>query len=269
MDYQLQGKRALVTGSSAGIGVGIAEILAAEGVCVVVHGRNEARAKAVAEKINASGGKAAAAVGDLATDEGAKKVAEEAQAAFGGIDILVNNAGGASEEQDKSWFAVPLTEWEASYQKNVVAAGRLIHLLAPAMRERGWGRIIQISTSAATTPTSAQPDYGPSKAAMNNMSLGLSKALSTTGVTVNTVSPGMILTEGLVRFLEAFAAKRGWGDDIAKAEEYIIKGNKQTVGRVGQIEDIGNAVAFFASPKSDFINGVNLRVDGGITPSLT
>ena len=158
-----------------------------------------------------------------------------------------------------------VTEWVATFEKNVGAAGRLIHHFAPGMRERQWGRIIQISSAAGIIPTSAQPDYGPAKAAMINMSLGLSKALSGTGVTVNTVSPGMIMTEGLLDFLRTFAAKRGWGDDIDQAAEYILKGTGQTVNRIGQVEDIAFAVLYLASPLGGFVNGVNLHLDGGGT----
>ncbi len=268
MDLQLQGKRALVTGSSSGIGAGIAKMLADEGVSVVVHGRNEERLARVAAEIAERGATVASAIGDLATDEGAEAVATVALEAFGGIDILVNNAGGASEEEKKSWFDVDVSEWVATYQKNVIAAGRLIHRLAPPMRERGWGRIIQIGSAAGTIPTSAQPDYGPSKAAMINMSLGLSKALSSTGVTVNTVTPGMIMTAGLMDFLLVFAAKRGWGDDTARAAEYILKGTGQTVNRIGQVEDIAFAVAYLASPRASFVNGVNMHLDGGGTSNI-
>lgn len=268
MDLQLAGKRALVTGSSAGIGVGIAEMLAAEGVSVVVHGRNAERTRAVAERIAAGGGKTAYAVGSLSTDEGAAEVADAALAAFDGIDILVNNAGGAAEATNPSWFATGTEAWLDTYQSNVLAAVRLIHRLTPGMRERGWGRVINIGTGAAITPTSAQPDYGPSKAAMLNMSLGLSKALKGTGVTSNTVSPGMIRTEGLERFLANFAEKRGWGDDLQKAEDYIVKGTGQTVSRVGEVGDIAYGVVMLASPRSDFVNGVNLHLDGGISPSI-
>jgi 3-oxoacyl-[acyl-carrier protein] reductase len=267
MDLQLEGKRALVTGSSSGIGAAIARLLAAEGALVVVHGRNIERANAVAESISGAGREAATAIGDLATDAGAEAVADTALAAFGGIDILVNNAGGASDEQAKSWFAVELSEWLSTYQKNVIAAGRLIHRLAPPMKERGWGRIIQIATMAATIPTSAQPDYGPSKAAMLNMSLGLSKALAGSGVTVNSISPGMIRTEGLEQFLDQFAAKRGW-DDREQAAEYILKGTGQTVHRIGRPDDVAHAVAYLASPVADFLNGINIHVDGGGTSNV-
>ena len=268
MDLKLAGKRALVTGSSSGIGIGIAMTLADEGVQVVVHGRDEARARAVADSIIARGGQAAVVCGDLSTDEGAAAVAEGALAAFGGIDILVNNAGGSTEATNTSWFGASTTDWLDTYQRNVLAAVRLIHALVPEMKARSWGRIINIGTGASITPTSGQPDYGPAKAAMLNMSLGLSKALSQTGVTSNTVSPGMIRTEGLTRFLTEFALKRGWGDDLAKAEDYIRKGGGQTVNRTGEVDDIAFAVAMVASPRSDFMNGANLHLDGGISPAI-
>lgn len=267
MDLDLAGKRALVTGSSSGIGAGIAALLAAEGVFVVVHGRDEARARAVADKIAAAGGKAEVACGDLTVE--AEAVADRAIAAFGGIDILVNNAGGAGGATNPSWFTTEIKDWSAAYATNVLAAVSLIHRLVPPMKERGWGRVLNIATAAAITPTSAQPDYGASKAAMLNFSLGLSKALSKSGVTSNVVSPGMVRTEGLQKFLVKFAAKRGWGDDIARAEQYVADGGGQTVKRMGEIEDIAYAVAMLASPRSDFINGINFHVDGGISPALS
>lgn len=268
MDLQLEGKRALITGSSSGIGIGIARLFAEEGAQVVVHGRNEARLAKVADELAATGATVVSAIGDLATDDGAEHVADVAIDAFGGIDILVNNAGGASEGENKSWFHVPLDEWVATFQKNVLAAGRLIHRLVPGMKERGWGRVIQIGSGAGMIPTSAQPDYGPAKAAMVNLSMGLSKALSGTGVTVNTVSPGMIMTEGLMDFLKVFADKRGWGEDTDRAADYILKGCGQTVNRIGQVEDVAYAVAMLASPRGEFMNGINIHLDGGGTASI-
>lgn len=269
MDLDLSGKRALVTGSSSGIGIAIAEALAREGAAVVITGRDRDRATAVAQRIAASGAQVATVCGDLSTDDGAKEVADAALAALGGIDILVNNAGGASPDSGTNWFASAFSDWAATYERNVLAAVRLIHAFAPGMKERGWGRIINIGTAAAITPTSGQADYGPAKAAMLNMSLGLSKALKRTGVTSNTISPGMIRTPGLMRVLADMAEKRGWGDDLAQAEDYIAKGGGQTVQRIGEVEDIAYAVTMLASPRADFINGANFHVDGGISPSLS
>ena len=267
MDLQLAGKRALVTGSSSGIGAAIAAVLADEGCSVVVTGRNVERTAAVAERLRSSGATVASATGDLATDAGAETVADAALEAFGGIDILVNNAGGGAEVENPSWFTTDLSAWVDTYQKNVVAAGRLIHRLTPSMKEQGWGRVIQIGSMAGTVPTSAQPDYAAAKAAMLAMSMGLSKALKGTGVTVNTVTPGMINTEGLQDFLRSFAEKRGW-DDIQQAADYILKGTGQTVLRIGEPEDVANAVAYLASPVADFVNGVNIHMDGGGTANI-
>ncbi|MET0887182.1 MAG: SDR family NAD(P)-dependent oxidoreductase [Mycetocola sp.] len=267
MDLQLTGKRALVTGSSSGIGAAIARVLAAEGCSVVVTGRNVERTAAVAEGIRATGADTASAVGDLATDDGAESVANAAIDAFGGIDILVNNAGGGAEVENPSWFTTDLSAWIETYQKNVMAAGRLIHRLTPAMKDQGWGRIIQIGSMAGTVPTSAQPDYAAAKAAMLAMSLGLSKALKGTGVTVNTVTPGMIETELVHDFLARFAAKRKM-DSIQQAADYVIKGTGQTVLRIGQPDDVANAVAYLASPLADFVNGVNIHMDGGGTANI-
>lgn len=268
MDLGLAGRRALVTGSSSGIGAGIAQMLAAEGAQVIIHGRNVARAEEVAARIRHAGGVAYVACGDLGIESQAAGVAESAMRLAGGVDILVNNAGGASEGAKPNWFETEVDDYLATFQSNVLAAVRLIRALVPPMRERGWGRVINIGTGAAITPTSAQPDYAGAKAAMLNLTLSLSKALSRSGVTSNAVSPGMIRTEGLRAFLARFADKRGWGDDIARAEEYVAKGSGQTVTRIGEVEDIAYAVAVLASPRSDFINGTNIHVDGGITPSL-
>ncbi|BBZ15555.1 SDR family NAD(P)-dependent oxidoreductase [Mycobacterium branderi] len=268
MNLGLQGKRALVTGSSSGIGAGIAKTLAAEGVSVVVHGRNVGRVSAVVDEIRQRDATAVAVIGDLASEDGAAAVAEAAASEFGGIDILVNNAGGPSDTEVQSWFALPVSEWGVTYQRNVLSAGYLIHALAPAMKENRWGRIIQIASAAGIIPTSGQPDYGPSKAAMINMSMGLSKALAGSGVTVNTVMPGMIMTKGLRDFLRVFAERRGWGDDLDRAAQYVLKGTGQTVHRIGQVDDVAYAVAMLASPKADFFNGMNLHVDGGGTSSI-
>ncbi|MES2289115.1 MAG: SDR family oxidoreductase [Pseudomonadota bacterium] len=268
MNLRLAGKRALVTGSSSGIGTGIARMLAAEGVRVVVTGRDHVRVEAVAQSLRESGGDVVAVVGDLSSDVEAANVALAALTAFGGIDILVNNAGGGSQTENRGWFGTTPDDWLESYERNMVSAVRMAEALVPGMKTSGWGRVINISTAAALTPTSAQADYGPAKLAMLSWSLGLSKALSMTGVTCNAVSPGMIRTEGLEKFLSYFAAKRGWGDDIRRAADYVAQGGGQTVSRIGEIDDIAYAVTMLASPLSDFINGTNIHVDGGLSRSV-
>jgi NAD(P)-dependent dehydrogenase (short-subunit alcohol dehydrogenase family) len=147
MDLKLVGKRALVTGSSSGLGAAIVKLLAAEGAAVVVHGRNESRANAVAEAIRTRGGSAEVALGDLATDAGADAVAHAALAG-GPIDILVNNAGILPRQ---SWMEATAEMWAQTYNSNVISSVRMIQRLVPQMRERHWGRVGRVRLVAVAT----------------------------------------------------------------------------------------------------------------------
>ena len=261
MDLKLVGKRALVTGSSSGIGAGIARMLAAEGCAVVVHGRDRARAEDVAGKIGA-----AVAIGDLATDRGADSVAEVA----GSIDILVNNAGGATGTSAMTWTEVDETGWMNTYQLNAIAAARMVRRLLPAMKAKGWGRIINIASAAGTQPIAFGPDYGDAKAAMLNMTVSLAKSLADCGVTANSVSPGMVMTPAVEAWLGNLRTAMGWGDiSIAEAEHRAARDiTPVPVGRVGRVEDIAHVVCMIASPASGYITGANIRVDGGQVQSV-
>jgi 3-oxoacyl-[acyl-carrier protein] reductase len=261
MDLQLKGKRALITGSSGGIGEGIAKILAKEDVTVVVHGRNEQSANRVAQEIEASGGKAFVALGDLSKDEDAQQVAEAALAAMGGIDILINNAGGY-EQMD--WMKSSPSKWADMYNHDVLSMVRLVQHLAPQMKELGWGRFIQISSSAGVQPYAFGPDYSAAKAAIINLSVSLAKDLAGTDITANTISPGPILTAGFEQLWRSYAKTKGWSDDWAEIERNVVKEVlPNPAGRVGRIEELASLVAFVSSPLAGYINGANLRVDGG------
>jgi 3-oxoacyl-[acyl-carrier protein] reductase len=265
MDLRLNSRRALVTGASSGIGRAIAKTLAAEGACVVVHGRDEARTAAVVAEIEASGGQAKPALGDLAVEAGAEGVAEAADAAFGGIDILVNNAGGPSDPTlGMGLFDLKPQQWVDTYERNLISCLRLSAYFSPQMTARGWGRIIQITSGLSFSPRGLQGDYTASKAALNNFTYNLSLALKDTGVTANSVSPGMTVTPILEAWLSSMAEKAGLGPDPVKGEKFVLENVvRLTVNRLGQPEDIADAVAFLASPRADYINGTTIRVDGG------
>ncbi|MEJ1970339.1 MAG: SDR family oxidoreductase [Rhizomicrobium sp.] len=269
MDLRLAGRRALVTGSSSGIGAEIARMLAAEGVKVVVHGRDPARVQSVVSDIAAKGGSATMALGDLTTDDGAAAVIEDARRAFDGIDILVNNVGGSASVAHPTWFDAPLEEWAENYRHNALVAVRLIHAFVPGMRERSWGRVIQISSRNAISPHAQFGGYGAAKAAMNNLTLSLSKALAGTGVTSNGIMPGLIYTPQLDSWFLETARKLEGSDDPAVGRDHILKNIvHQTVGRLGQPGDIAAAVVFLASPLTDFMTGTTFRIDGGATPTV-
>ena len=265
MDLQLTDKRALVTGSTSGLGEAIATMLAAEGAAVVIHGRDAERASSVAEAIRADGGRADTAVGDLATDEGAGAVVDAALAG-GPVDILVNNAGAYDH---LSWSESTPTDWDRSYNVNVVSGVRMIRRLVPPMRERGWGRVIQIGGGLAIQPMPMQPHYNASLAARHNLAVSLARELKDTGVTSNVVAPGAILVGSVRQLLTDLAPAQGWGeewDDIERAAARDFVPND--IGRMGRPREIAGAVAYLAGPLADYISGATIRVDGGTIRSV-
>ncbi|BBX06883.1 SDR family NAD(P)-dependent oxidoreductase [Mycolicibacterium aichiense] len=263
MDLGLAHKRALVTGSSAGLGRAIAEMLAAEGTSVVVHGRDSDRTHAVAAAIRANGGDAMAVLGDLATDEGAAAVAHAA----GDVDILVNNAG---YYDGSLWTDLSSGDWTRIHQINVVSVVRMIGQLVPGMRQRGWGRIIQIGGGLAVQPVAEQPHYSATLAARHNLTVSLARELSGTGVTANIVAPGAILTDSTRGMVLQAAAVHGWGPSWADVESAAAATwFPNDVGRLGRPEEIAAAVCFLASVHADYITGADLRVDGGTVRNVT
>ena len=197
MDLKLKGKRALVTGSSNGIGEAIAKTLVAEGAYVVVHGLDKEKATRDMRDIAAINVNAFAASGDLSTDVGASHVAEAALSSLGGVDIIFNNAG---SYKVSTWRDATPEQWIELYNINVVSGARMVRLLVPQMKKSGWGRVIQISSGEATQPFRFMPDYVATKAAMVNMTVSLAKELAESGITVNTISPGIIVTPALEKF---------------------------------------------------------------------
>lgn len=261
MDLELAGRCALVTGSSSGIGAGIAAALAAEGAGVVVHGRDAERSARVAAGIRERGGEARAVLGDITTDAGAAEVAAAALR-LGRIDILVNTTGGVVDP-GAGWVNSTTAFWAEQYELNTLSSVRMVGHVAPGMKEAGWGRIIQIGSVAAVTPLADQvPAYCAAKAALLAIGVSLAKTLAGTGITVNTVSPGYVVTP----LLESYARSRpgnetrGW----AKIEAEMASALGVLAGRLGQPADIAALTAFLASPRADWITGSNIRIDGGM-----
>lgn len=278
MELQLKGRRALVTGSSSGIGIGIAKVLAQEGAIVVVHGRNQARAEAVAAEIlSASGQSPLVTLGDLTTEAGCAAVGDAVMSALGGIDILVNNAGGrasghrpGNSSLNPGWLDTPWDDWRWTFEQNVGAAVRLIHRFAPGMKERKWGRIINIGSASATQTIPDLAEYQAVKAAMVNMTTSLAKTLAHTGITVNTVTPGTITTPAVIRTYMDTAAKLGMNtSDWREIERrFTTEIRPIATDHFGSVEDIGRMVALLSSPLSSYMTGANYRIDGGQCRSI-
>jgi NAD(P)-dependent dehydrogenase (short-subunit alcohol dehydrogenase family) len=272
MDLNLAGKRALVTGSSSGIGRAVAQVLAREGAVVAVHGRNRDRTEETAQAIRAAGGEAHVAIGDLAHDEGAAAVIGAVDNALGGLDILVNNIGGNESAGGglTGWFNDTPQVWTGTMQQNLVAPVRMIHAFVPGMRERGWGRVINVSSGGGAQPTPQAAAYCAAKAAVNNLTVSLSMELARTGVTVNTVSPGCTRTAMFEGTLKTMGDANGWPEDLDERETRFMDLGLFACAsaRYGRPEEIGALIAFLASPLSAFINGADYRIDGGQVQSV-
>jgi NAD(P)-dependent dehydrogenase (short-subunit alcohol dehydrogenase family) len=220
----------------------------------------------VAQNIEQAGGMALVVLGDLSTDKGARRVVQKSLKELGGVDILINNAGSF---QHRSWRELSPTQWSKTYNANLVSMVRMIRGIVPQMKLLGWGRIIQISSRAASRPLPAMPDYAASKAAILNLTVSLAKELAETGISVNSVSAGIIVTPKVEKALRRVATNRGWGADWSNIEKRVLQEWRyDQATRLGRVEDLANVVTFLASPLSDYINGANIRVDGGGTGTV-
>jgi NAD(P)-dependent dehydrogenase (short-subunit alcohol dehydrogenase family) len=264
MQIDLKGFRALVTGSSAGIGAAIAERLALSGAEVVVNGRTAGRvAKAIASlQAKAPGARFHAAPGDVATAEGAAAIL----AAAGDVDILVNNAGWF---EPKEAFEITDEEWRKAFDTNVLGAVRLTRALGPRMRDKGYGRIVFISSESGVQIPTEMIHYGMSKTAMLSLTRGFAQALKQTGVTVNAVLPGPTLSEGVGGFLSDLA--RDQGKTVAEIEQGFFEHARPTslLKRFIDPMEVANVVTFVCSREASAITGAPIRADGGVILSIT
>ncbi len=244
----LAGKRALVTGSSKGIGAGIALALAREGADVVVNYRGDAAgAEAVAAEIRALGRKAAAVGADVGKVADCQRLVKEAADALGGLDILVNNAGITLWEE---FFDTDEAHWDATLDTNLKSVFFCTQAAARLMRDQGTGgRVVNISSGASRSAFKRATPYNASKGGMNMLTVGLAVELGQYGITVNAVGPGAILIERTSHELPDYAGT------FAQATP---------LGRVGYPEDIAGAVAYFCSDAASYVTGQVFWVDGGL-----
>ena len=258
MDLRLDGKTALVTGSARGTGLIIARRLALEGARVLVHGLQPGQAERAVAEIGAG----IAVTGDITTDAGAAALLAQCQTET--IDILINNYGTAD---GGSWTGSDSEDWIGAYQHNVLSAQRLIRALLPGMREREFGRIINLGTVGSTRPNARMPHYYAAKGALATMTISLAREVAGTAIRVNLVSPGLILTPEVEAAWLARGQANGWGDTWADIEPHVAA--DIPIRRIARREEVADLVAFLASPLADAIHGQNIRIDGGALETLT
>jgi NAD(P)-dependent dehydrogenase (short-subunit alcohol dehydrogenase family) len=257
MDLQLDGKRALATGSTAGIGFAIAAALAGERCREILNGRTQARVDAALAKLPGAVGLTA----DLGTSGGVA----EAIRRFPDVDILINNLG---IFEPKPFEAIPDEDWFRFFEVNVLSGVRLSRYYLPRMKAAGWGRIIFISSESAVQIPAEMIHYGMTKTAQLAISRGLAETTAGTRVTVNSVLPGPTASEGVEEFVGRLAADQK--TDRATVEQEFFKNIRPSslLRRFATPEEVAALVTFVASPLSSATNGAALRVDGGVVRSI-
>jgi NAD(P)-dependent dehydrogenase (short-subunit alcohol dehydrogenase family) len=246
---RLQGERALVTGSTSGIGKAIALELGAEGAAVVVHGRDAARGGAVVEEINAAGGTATFVPADLGTEAACIGLVADAVAAVGGLTVLVNNAvAGLVDGGDASVADMATPAWEATLRVNVTAPMWLSRAAIPHLRAAGHGSIINISSRQGERPSAGLAAYATSKGALNALTRAIAVEEAPHGIRCTTISPGYVVNE------------RRDAEMPAERRERL---EKMHLTRLGTAQDIAYAAVYLASRESEYLTGINLQLDGG------
>jgi hypothetical protein len=262
MDLKLRGKRALVTGSTAGIGFAIARGLARERAEVVINGRTEDKVAEAVRRITSEMGSSATGIAaDLSSAEGVNRLLERA----GRIDILVNNVGIFEPEP---FLEISDQDWFRFFELNVMSGVRLSRALLPSMLRRNWGRIIFISSESAVQIPAEMVHYGLTKTAQLALSRGIAESVVGTGVTVNAVLPGPTKSDGVVDFLAKVAAEHKTEQTEVEAEFLRTMRPSSLIRRFAEPDEVANLVVFLAGEGSSAITGAALRVDGGVVRSI-
>jgi len=256
MDLGLKDKIAVVTGASAGIGLAIAEGLAAEGVHVVMAAREAQRLDEEATRVaNAHGIKTMPVSGDLATAEGCRNLVESAEA-FGGADILINNAGTGSNETIQE---ADDAKWQLYWGLHVMAAVRLARGLVPQMKQKGGGVVLHNASICAVQPLWYEPIYNTTKAALMMFSKTLSGEVAGDNIRVNCINPGLVLTGDWVKTAKELAGEEGYEAHLqGVADEYAA------MRRFGTPAEIADTFVFMCSERAGYTTGSAYFVDGGM-----
>lgn len=247
-DFSVQNRVALVTGAARGIGLAIAQALAAGGAKVVIQDIDEPIAQMQAQEITDQGGQAYAVGGDCTDLETAPTIVQRALAQFGVIDILINNA---AVQHWGEFLSYPTDQMLHQSNCNILFPVRMCQLVIPGMIQRKWGRIINISSIQALSGNSAMPVYAMSKSAIENLTRGLARRYAQDGITVNAIGPGWFKT-----------ARNS--QDFQTEEQTIENGRRVPLGRVGVPEDCAGLAVLLCSPAGEYMTGQTIYVDGGL-----
>jgi 3-oxoacyl-[acyl-carrier protein] reductase len=260
MELGLRDRVCVITGSTAGIGLAVARLLAAEGAAVVVSGRDSARVEAARQQAAARLG----VVADLAEPAAAEALIREAASSVGPVDCLVNNVGTAYQA---SFDELSDADWDEMWQLNVMTAVRAIRAVLPGMRERGAGVIVNVSSTAGKRPSTGMPNYSVTKAAMLSLSRLVADVYAKEGIRCNAVTPGPTATG-------AWLGDGGLADQQAqrsgKSRDDVLAsvGGGRPLGRLAEPDEIAAVIAFLCSDRASYVTGAAWSADGGTVPII-
>jgi 3-oxoacyl-[acyl-carrier protein] reductase len=265
MDLGLEGRVCAVTGASRGIGLAVAERLCSEGARVVLVARSaEALDEAVSQCAHA-GGDAEGLALDITDPDAGERVLAAASERFGALDVLVNNAGTSKRHALED---VTDDEWDAAWALNVMAPMRAMRAAIPAMAERGWGRVVNVSSSAGKRPSLQMPEYSVAKAAELSLSRVFADAYASRGVLVNAICPGPSKSElwmapgGLLDQSKEIAGHE------SREEALEAVGAGRPIGRLAEVAEVADAIVFLCSERASYVAGAAWSVDGGSVPVI-
>lgn len=265
MDLGLRDRVCVVTGASGGIGLEVTRQLCDEGARVMMVSRDPEQLAAMVEVVRAEGGKAEVVVKDITEDGAGEHIIAAAKQAFGKVDVLVNNAGvaewrplaDASEE-----------DFRFQFELSVIAPLNLMRAAIPEMANRGWGRVVNVSSTAGKRPSSMMPDYSVGKAAMLSLSRQFAESHAVEGVMVNAICPGPTASDLWMKeggLLDQSRESAGLG---SREEALKAAGSKRPIGRLATPEEIASAIVFLCSEQASYVSGAAWGVDGGTVPVI-
>jgi len=265
VDLGLSGRACVVTGASRGIGRATARMLCAEGADVLLVARSEEILLEAADECAAAGqqagGRAESLVADVTDASSAERIVSEATDRLGKVDVLVNNAGTARR---RPFDEVPDEDWYAAWELNVMAPMRLMKAAVPGMRERGWGRIVNVSSSSGKRPSAATPEYSVAKAAELSLSRLFADRYAADGVLINAICPGAVKSE-------LWTDEGGLLDQVMEMEGLSSREEAleaaavgRPIGRIAEVDEVAGAIAFLCSEHASYTSGAAWSVDGGV-----
>jgi 3-oxoacyl-[acyl-carrier protein] reductase len=260
MDLGLAGKVCAVTGASRGIGRETARQLAAEGARLLLVARSEEALREAAGECERAGGEALSLPLDVTEPDAGERLRATAEEGFGRLDVLVNNAGTAKWRKLED---VPDSDWQEAWELNVMAPMRAMRSTVPAMAERGWGRVVNVASTAGKRPSGSMPEYSVAKSAELCLSRLFADRYASAGVLVNAVCPGPVAAELWMEpggLLDQSMELSGVG---SRSEALEAAGSKRPIGRLATAEEIASAIVFLCSDRAGYVSGAAWSVDGG------